>query len=343
MKMPDRRKIAVVGAGSVGASAAYAIVLSGLVNELVLVDIDRQRAEGEAMDLAHGASFVKPISIYAGDYSDCHDADIIVFAAGANQKPGETRLDLVEKNMKILRESLPRIINTAGDTVLLMVANPVDILTHAALKMTGLPPDRVIGSGTVLDSSRFRYIISERCRVEPRNIHAYVVGEHGDTEVPLWSMANIAGIPVEDFCCRQGVPCLDKEEVSNQVRRAGYEIINRKGATYYAIGLAVKRICESILRDENSILTVSGLLEGQYGISDVCLSLPSMVNRDGRTKVLPVPLAPDEEKALRHSAEVLKSMLGGLDLTPVTSHPGMPHPGIVRPLREIPQHVPGMH
>lgn len=339
MRMPDKRKIAVVGVGSVGASTAYAVILSGLVNELVLVDVDRQKAEGEAMDLAHGASFVKPINIYAGDYSDCHDADIIVFTAGANQKPGETRLDLVEKNMKILRESLPHIINTSGDAVLLMVANPVDILTYAALKITGLPPNRVIGSGTVLDSSRFRYIISEQCRVEPRNVHAYVVGEHGDTEVPLWSIANIAGIPVEEFCCRQGAPCLNREEVSGQVRRAGYEIINRKGATYYAIGLAVKRICESIIRDENSILTVSGLLEGQYGIADVCLSLPSLVNRDGRTRVLSVPLAPDEEKALRHSAGVLKSILADLNLAPFT-----PHPGTARPIpQEMPHHAPGMH
>lgn len=339
MRMADKRKIAVVGAGSVGAATAYAIMQSGLVNELVLVDIDHKKAEGEAMDLAHGASFVKPINIYAGDYSDCHDADIIVFTAGANQKPGETRLDLVDKNIKILQQCLPGIISMAGDAILLMVANPVDILTYAALKITGFSPNRVIGSGTVLDSSRFKYIISEQCRVEPRNIHAYVVGEHGDTEVPLWSMANIAGIPVEEFCCGQGGPCLNREEVSSRVRRAGYEIIERKGATYYAIGLAVKRICESILRDENSILTVSGLLEGQYGIWEVCLSLPSLVSREGRTRVLNLPLAPDEEKALLHSAQVLKSTLADLDLTTVVPMPEMAH---LIP-QKASQYAPGMH
>ncbi len=309
----DKRKIAVVGAGSVGSASAYALMISGLVNEMVLIDIDRKRAEGEAMDLAHGASFVSPIRVYAGDYRDCHDADIIVFSAGANQKPGETRLDLIQKNLGVLRETLPHIVSPKGDSILLIVSNPVDVLTYAALKITGLPPGRVLGSGTVLDSSRFRFLISEKCRVEARNVHAYVVGEHGDSEVPLWSLANIAGIKVEEFCCMHGVPCLDKEAVSDQVRRAGYEIIERKGATYYAIGLAVRRICESIIRDENSILTVSGLIDGEYGIRDVCLSLPSLVNREGRVRALSVPMSEDEEAALRRSAVVIRKAVEGID------------------------------
>lgn len=310
----DKRKIAVVGAGSVGTASAYALMISGLVSEMTLVDIDRKKAEGEAMDLAHGASFISPINIYAGEYKDCHNADIIVFAAGANQKPGESRLDLIRKNLAVLREVLPRIIGAGSGSILLMVSNPVDVLTYAALKITGLAPNRVLGSGTVLDSSRFRYKISERCRVEARNIHAYVVGEHGDSEVPLWSLANIAGLPVEDFCCLHGIPCLDKEELSDQVRRAGYEIIERKGATYYAIGLAVRRICESIIRDENSVLTVSGLLDGEYGLKDVCLSLPSLVNRAGRVRALEVPLSEEERAALLKSAGLLKEALDGVDL-----------------------------
>ncbi len=305
----DKRKIAVVGAGSVGSASAYALMISGLASELVLVDTDRDKAEGEAMDLAHGASFVSPVKIYAGDYGECYDADIIVFCAGAGQKPGETRLDLINKNLGVLQEALPGIINPEGDSVLIMVSNPVDILTYAALKITGLPPGRVLGSGTVLDSSRFRYLIGEKCRVEARNIHAYVVGEHGDSEVPLWSLANIAGVGVEDFCRTHGVSGLDREDISRRVRRAGYEIIERKGATCYAIGLAVRRICESILRDENSILTVSGLMDGEYGLREVCLSLPALVNRTGRVRTLAVPMSGEEEAAFRRSAGILKEAM----------------------------------
>ena len=317
MPAGDQRKVAVVGIGAVGASAAYVMMISGLLNELVLVDINRERAEGEAMDLAHGASFVKPIKIYVGEYEDCRDADIVIFSAGVPQKPGESRLDLVSNNLQVLKQTLPRVINREGDSILLMVSNPVDILTYAALQLLELPPNRVIGSGTVLDSSRFRYLISEHCRVEARNIHAYVIGEHGDTEVPLWSLANIAGFPVQEFCCRRDIPCVDTELISRRVRRAAYEVIARKGATYYAVGLAIKRICESILRDENSILTVSGLMEGQYGITGVCLSLPSIINRQGRIRVLAPPISSGEEKALRHSAGTLKSIQRQVDLSPL--------------------------
>jgi len=314
----DQRKIAIIGMGAVGSSSAYAMMISGLVNEMVLVDINRNRAEGEAMDLSHGASFIKPIKIYAGEYEDCLDADIIIFSAGVAQKPGESRIDLVSRNLEVLRKALPRCINKKGDSILLMVTNPVDILTYAGLRLCDLPPNRVIGSGTVLDSSRFRYLISSHCRVEARNVHAYVIGEHGDTEVPLWSLANIAGFPVTDFCCQQGFPCMDKETVTIQVREAAYKVISLKGATYYAVGLAVKRICESILRDENSILTVSGLIEGQHGIFDTCLSLPSLVNRRGRANVLVLPMAPEEEKALLYSATKLKEIQQELDLSPLS-------------------------
>lgn len=314
VNLAANRKIAVVGVGSVGASVAYALMVAGLPTELVLVDANRAKAEGEAMDLSHAAAFVKPIKIYDGNYADCRDADIIIFTAGASQKPGETRLDLVNKNFAILKDCLFRMMPERAETVLLMVSNPVDVLTYAAVKMSGLPPERVIGSGTVLDSSRFRHEISRHCRVDARNVHAYVVGEHGDSEVLLWSLANIAGTGIEEFCALKGIPFLNREEVDYRVRNAAYEIISRKGATYYAISLAVRRICESILRDEHSILTVSGLVDGAYGIDNCCLSLPAVVDARGRTDVLVLPLTGEEEKALRRSAEVLKEVIGKLGL-----------------------------
>jgi len=304
--LPDGlRKIAIIGVGSVGASVAYAVMISGLVSEIVLVDLDKNRAQGEAMDLAHGASFIKPIQVYAGEYSDCHDADIIVFTAGANQNPGETRLDLINKNSKVVQDTLPHLMPPDSRSILLMVSNPVDILTYVALQVTSGSPERIIGSGTVLDSSRFRYLIGKHCRVAPPNIHAYVVGEHGDSEVPLWSRANVMGLPVKDFCCWQRISCIDKGEINRKIKEAAYEVIKRKGATYYAIGLTVKRICESILRNENSILTVSGLVQGEYGISNVCMSLLTIINRDGRARLLPVDVAPDELDALMKSASIL--------------------------------------
>ncbi len=309
-KAPNR-KIALVGVGAVGASIAYALAISGFATELVLVDINKAKAEGEAMDLAHAAAFIKPITIYAGTYEDCHDAGIIIFTAGTGQEPGETRLDLLKRNYAILKEALPKLV---GSGILLMVSNPVDILTYAALKITGLPPEKVFGSGTVLDSSRFRHALSRHCGVAPRNIHAYVIGEHGDSEVLLWSLAYITGICLDRYCLTAGIPPVNRQEVDGQVRNAGYEIINRKGATYYAISLAVKRICESIIRDENTILTVSGLIEGAYGITDCCLSLPAVVSSKGRGRPLELPLSGEEEDSLRRSAEILKSAIKEINL-----------------------------
>lgn len=314
--MPEssNRKIAVVGVGWVGASTAFALAVSGLASELVLVDVNRARAEGEAMDIAHAAAFIKPVKIYAGSIEDCRDAAIVVFTAGAGQKPGETRLNLVQKNYEIIRDTLPKLRPATFKGVLLMVTNPVDVLTYAALKITGLPPERIFGSGTVLDSSRFRHSLSRRCGVAPRNVHAYVVGEHGDSEVLLWSLVYIIGMGLDHFCELAGIPPVDRGEVDNRVRNAAYDIISRKGATYYAISLAVKRICESILRDENTILTVSGLTDGPYGISDCCLSLPSVVNSRGRGRPLELPLAADEEGALIRSAEILKEAIKKIGL-----------------------------
>jgi len=298
----------------VGTATAYAIVISGLVNELVLVDINRSKAEGEAMDIAHGASFVKPVNIYAGDFSQCLDADIIIYTAGAAQKPGESRLDLAARNTAILKETLSEIIYPDSKSILLVVANPVDVLTYAALKTIKMPPGKVLGSGTVLDTSRFRYLISRHCLVEPRNIHAHVAGEHGDSEVLLWSTANIAGISIDKFCDRRGLSVPDRNTISSGVRRAAYEVIARKGYTCFAIGLAVKRICECILRDESSILTVSGLLSEEYGLNNVCMSLPSIVNREGRAITLEVSLAEDEKSALQRSAQALRQVLDNLKI-----------------------------
>jgi len=304
----------VVGTGAVGASVAYALSITGLATELVLVDINQAKAEGEAMDLAHAAAFIKPIRIYAGRFEDCRECGIIVYTAGVGQKPGETRLELLHRNYDILKDSLVRIVGEGHDFILLIVSNPVDVLTYAALKITGLPPEKVFGSGTVLDSSRFRHALSSHCNVSPRNIHAYVLGEHGDSEVLVWSRVFISGTGIDQYCAIAGLPPVNRKEVDRQVRGAAYEIISRKGATYYAVSLAVKRICESIIRDGNAILTVSGLVQGAYGISDCCLSMPAVISRKGRGRPLELALSKNEERALQHSAEIIKNAIDSLKL-----------------------------
>lgn len=302
-------KIAIVGgAGAVGASAAYALMMSGLASEIVLVDVNERRAEGEAMDLMHGAPFVRPVTVRAGSYVDCANCQIVVITAGAAQKPGETRLDLVKKNTGIFRSMIPEIAKAAPNAILLVVANPVDILTLAALEASGFPPGRVLGSGTVLDTARLRALIGQRLNVDPRSVHGYVIGEHGDSEVVVWSRASVAGMPIAEFCAQRGEACEAdlQAEIAEQVKRAAYEIIERKGATYYAIGLGVRHVVEAILRDQNTILTVSTLMSGQFGIDKICLSLPSVVDHGGVEGVLMPALSEDELAALRRSADVLK-------------------------------------
>ncbi|MDD2421821.1 MAG: L-lactate dehydrogenase [Heliobacteriaceae bacterium] len=304
-------RIAIIGTGFVGATTAFALVNAGTASELVLVDVNRQKAEGEAMDLSHGVSFVSPVEIVAGDPAACQGARIVIFTAGANQKPGETRLDLAARNVAILRKTLPELQKYCPDAIYLMVANPVDILTYVALKISGLPDNRVIGSGTVLDSSRFRQSLSRHYGVDPRNVHAYIVGEHGDSEVPLWSLANIAGTDLTHIATL-GRPAVDREAIFGAVKNAANEIINRKGATYYAIALAVRRIVEAVVRDEHSILTISSLISGTYGINDVCLSLPCLVTGNGREQVVELPVDLAEAGALRESAAGLRTILSGL-------------------------------
>jgi L-lactate dehydrogenase len=301
-------KIAIVGgAGAVGASAAYALMISGLASEIVLVDVNARRAEGEAMDLMHGAAFVRPVTVRAGGYADCASAQIVVVTAGAAQKPGETRLELVRKNTEIFRGMIPQIAAAAPNAILLIVANPVDILTYAALRFSGFPAGRVVGSGTVLDTARLRALVGQRLSIDPRSVHGYVVGEHGDSEVVLWSRATVAGLPIAEFCAQRGSSCDSEmqDEIATQVLRAAYEIIERKGATCYGIGLGIRNLIEAMLRDQNTVLTVSTLMTGQLGVADICLSLPCVVDRGGVEGVLVPAMSDAERAAYLRSARVL--------------------------------------
>lgn len=298
----------IVGAGQVGMACAYAMVIKNLFDELVIVDINRDKLDGEVMDLQHGMSFVEPTTITAGTLADGAGADIVVITAGAAQQPGETRLALVQRNVKILQSLIPEVVAHCPDAIVLMVANPVDVLTYVAWKLSGLPSARVIGSGTVLDTGRFRYLLAQKFGVDPRSLHAYIIGEHGDSEVPFWSQATIAGTPLAP----PDLPATEKaalDDIFYQVKNAAYEIIRRKGYTSYAIGLAVAQIVQAIARDQNRVLTVSSLINGMHGIDDVYLSLPAVVNRMGVTRVMKVKLSDRERDSLQQSAATLRSVI----------------------------------
>jgi L-lactate dehydrogenase len=307
----DTRKVALIGCGFVGSASAFAIMQSGLFSEMVLIDANTDKAEGEALDIAHGLSYAKPMQIYAGKYEDISDAAIIVISAGANQKPGETRLDLVKKNISIFRSIMGELNRVKVEGILLIVANPVDILTAAAQKLSGLPENRVFGSGTVLDTARFKYLLGEHLDVDARNVHAFILGEHGDSEIAVWSSANISGIPVNEFCELKGH--FDHEnamkEIADNVKNAAYEIIQKKQATYYGIAMSVRRICEAVIRDEKSILPVSRMIHGEYGLDGMALSLPAIVGKDGVEAAVPAKLSDEELTALRKSGETLKAIL----------------------------------
>ncbi|MDI6600246.1 MAG: L-lactate dehydrogenase [Thermoanaerobacteraceae bacterium] len=301
-------KVVIVGAGFVGATSAYALMMSGVAEEIVMIDANHDKAEGEVMDLNHGILFVPSIQIRTGDYSDCKDARLIIITAGSNQKPGESRMDLLKRNASIFEDIISQIKKYITDAIVLVVTNPVDVLTHFTLKISGLPPSRVIGSGTVLDSSRFRFLLSRHCGVDARNVHAYIIGEHGDSEVPVWSLADIAGMPIDKYCMQCGRQCArdEKDKIFEEVKNSAYNIIAKKGATYYAVGLAVRRIAEAILRNENSVLTISTLVDNYYGISDVCISLPVLVNGQGAARLLKIPVNEQELDSLKRSAEKIK-------------------------------------
>ena len=306
----NSRKVAVIGCGFVGSSSAFALMQSGLFSEMVLIDADTKRAEGEAMDISHGISFARPMQIYAGNYDDITDAAIIVITAGANQKPDETRLDLIKKNAAIMKSIVGEIKKRDFGGILLIVSNPVDILTLIALKESGYPSNRVIGSGTVLDTGRFKYLLGEHLDVDSRSVHAFIIGEHGDSELAASSNARIGGLTVNDFCELRGHFNHEQsmKKIFENVRNSAYEIIERKHATYYGIAMAVKRICEAIVRNEKSILPVSSLMTGEYGLNDVVLSIPAVVDETGVQKVIPIELNDEELTKLKDSANILKDI-----------------------------------
>ncbi|BCY19446.1 L-lactate dehydrogenase [Leptolinea sp. HRD-7] len=306
-----KRKVAIVGTGNVGATFAYSLLISGLASEIVLIDANTSKAEGEAMDLNHAVPMHSPTRIFTGTYEDCAGAAITVITAGSAQRPGETRLDLIQRNAAIFRSIVENTVKYNPDGIILVATNPVDVLTYATWKFSGLPANRVIGSGTVLDTARFRYLLSQRFEVDPRSVHAYIIGEHGDSEVPVWSLANIAGMRLAEYCAANNMGCRMEEldNIFKQTRDAAYEIISRKGATYYAIASGLMRIVEAILRDQATVISVSTHIDDYYGIKDVYLSLPSVVDMGGIERTIRLDLNEEEIAGLKHSAKVLKETI----------------------------------
>jgi L-lactate dehydrogenase len=315
-KVVSKPKVAIVGAGFVGSTLAYSLLIHGLVSQIVVIDVNTERAEGEVMDLNHGLPFANPVKIGVGDYSDCRNADIVVIAVDKGQKIETSRLELAAGNFELLKQIIPKITEYNKECILLVVSNPLDVMTYAALKLSGFPKNRVIGSGTVLDTARLRYLLGEYLQVDPRNVHAYIIGEHGDSEVPVWSLANVAGIRLRDYCPICKVP-YNFEHFNGlflKVRNAGYEIIKRKGRTNYAVALGLTKIVESIIRDENAVLTVSCFLQNYHGVSDVCLSVPVILNRSGIKEIIELPLDEKEMQDFQKSAAIVKEVNSSLGL-----------------------------
>jgi len=315
--MNERRstnKVGLIGTGMVGASFAYSLMQRGVANELVLIDADAARAEGEMMDLNHGLPFVRPMRIIAGDYPDLADAEVIVICAGVSQRPGQTRLELLKTNAGIFHNIVPKVTAVNRDAILVIATNPVDILTQIAAQIVGLDRGRVLGSGTALDTARLRYMLGVHYGVDSRSVHAYIVGEHGDSELALWSLANIAGVRLTDFVGAngQGYDQAALDRIFSQARNAAYEIIQRKKATYYAIGLGLLSIVEAVLRDQHTVMTVSSPLAGQYGVDGISISMPTIVGRGGVEEVLNLPLSESELEAFQSSAQTLKDRLVGV-------------------------------
>jgi L-lactate dehydrogenase len=310
------RKVAVIGCGFVGSSSAFAIMQSGLFSEMVLLDVNQAKAEGEAMDISHGTALVNPMKVYAGTYDDIADAAIIVVTAGAAQKPGETRLDLIHKNVGIFSGIMKEIRARKPEGIMLVVANPVDILTYYAARTSGMGEGRVFGSGTVLDTSRLRTLLANKLDVDSRSIHAYIVGEHGDSEIVCWSNANVSGVPLPDFFALRGMGDIDltvaQAEISNDVKNSAYEIIAKKNATYYGIAMSVTRICRAVIKDEKSVLPVSTVLHGEYGIEGCAVSVPAIVGRNGIEDLVPISMSEEERVALDASASVLKANMADI-------------------------------
>ncbi len=311
----NKQKCAIIGCGAVGATIAFALTQKSLFSELVLIDANNAKAEGEAMDLSHGLPFAHPMKVYAGDYSDISDCYLIIITAGTAQRPNETRLDMVHKNVEIFKSIIPQITKYNKEAIILVVSNPVDILTYCTIKLSGFPPERVLGSGTVLDTARLKYHLGQTLCVDSRSVHAFIIGEHGDSELAVWSSANVSGIDLEDFhglcaSCRD----VSFNDIYREVRDSAYEVIERKGATYYGIAMAVTKIVLAIIRDEHSVLPVSGYINGHYGLDDVCIGVPSIVGSGGIEKVLDIPLDKEEKENLLKSVETLKGVIAELDI-----------------------------
>lgn len=311
-------KIGIVGAGFVGSTAAYAMVMSGVGRQIVLVDRNEQRSRAEADDLLHAVPFAQPLDVVAGGYRDLAGARVVVLTAGVGQRPGESRLQLLERNAAVFREVVPAVLDQAPDAVLVVATNPVDVMTHLAARYAaarGVAPGRVLGSGTTLDTARFRVLLGRRLGVDSAHVHAYVVGEHGDSEVLTWSLATVGGIPVADMARRHGVPFDEavRDEIDAGVRRAAYRIISGKGATYYGVGSALARIVDAVLGDRRSVLTVCTPQASVAGVADVTVSLPQVVGGAGVIETLPLALPPDEQQALARSAGVVRGAISELD------------------------------
>lgn len=302
--MANKAKVAIIGAGSVGASAAFEMATKNLVGELVLIDVMKDKAFGEALDIAHGLSHVGEMKIYSGDYSDCKDCDVIVVTAGTARKVGETRLDLAKRNTTIAKDITTNIMKYYNRGVIVVVSNPVDVLTYKILKWSGLPANKVFGSGTTLDSVRFQYILSEKFNVDATSVHALMAGEHGDSQVPLWSTASIAGKKIESLLTAE-----EKEQIYQDVKQAGAVIIKNKGATFYAIAMTINKIVETIIKGHNTVMPVGSLMTGTYGIEDVVLSLPAVVNNNGIDRLFEIDMTDAEIAAIKHSAEQIKAVL----------------------------------
>jgi L-lactate dehydrogenase len=309
-------KGAIIGAGQVGMACAYSMLIQNTFDELVLTDVNKLKLEGEVMDLMHGLPFVEPTQVKAGTFEDCHGADIVIITAGAKQRPGETRLDLVQRNAKIFQQLIPELVRFCPDAIFVVVSNPVDIMTYLTLKLSGFPPGRVIGSGTILDTARFRTLLAQKLGLDSRSVHAYIIGEHGDSELPVWSRVNVAGMTLRELNPHCGLP-EDPDQLDDlfqHVKNAGYEIIQRKGATCYAIGLGVTQLVHTILRDQNRIFTVSTYLDGQYGLEDVYLSLPSVLNNRGVVSTINLALSTTELNQLQNSSKILKQTASKIQL-----------------------------
>lgn len=313
----NSRKIAIIGCGFVGSACAFALMQSGLFSEMVLIDSNEERAEGEALDISHGLPFSKPMQIYSGTYDDITDAGIIAITAGAGQKPGESRLELVHKNVEIFKSIIPEISKRNYKGILLIVSNPVDIMTYTALKLSGLPSNQVFGSGTVLDTARLKYLLGEHLGVDARSVHAFILGEHGDSEIAAFSSANVSGIELKEFCdfaCKTDKHEEAMKEIAEDVKLSAYEIIKKKGATYYGIAMSVRRICEAIILDQKSILPISCLQNGKNGIENVALSMPMIVGKHGAERSVEISLSEEERRAIKSSADMLKGIIKTLDL-----------------------------